>query len=138
MDDDDHYLPGAFRAIAEELGRQQDIDVLAYGFHWKGVGTTYQSSVRLYPAVWNKAWRRSFIGEDRFPNWTHSVDLGFARLMHPKARFGYLAKELYYYNFMREGSVSDRIKKGEYDNRKLPEEVRNAADRYEVWLKQRF
>ena len=135
MDDDDHYMPGAFGIIAEELKHLKDIDILAYGFEWKGMGIAKQSPQRLYPAVWNKAWRREFIGENRFPNWTHSTDLGFARMMHPKARFAYLNMPLYYYNFMRPGSVSDKIRKGEYDNSKLPENIRQAAEGYERWLK---
>lgn len=135
MDDDDHYLPGAFGIIAEELKHLHDIDILAYGFEWKGIGIAKQSPQRLYPAVWNKAWRRDFIGGNRFPNWTHSSDLGFARMMHPRARFAYLNMPLYYYNFMRPGSVSDKIRKGEYDNNTLPENMRQAAEGYERWLK---
>lgn len=135
MDDDDWYLPDAFQIIAEELGRQKDIDILAYGFEWKGMKTAYQRRERIYPAIWNKAWRREFIGEERFPDWIHSDDLGFARKMHPRARFGFLNMALYYYNFMRKGSVSDRIREGEYDNNQLPVEVRAAAEGYENWLK---
>ena len=135
MDDDDWYLPGAFAVIAEELKRQKDIDILAYGFEWKGQGIAIQKPERIYPAVWNKAWRREFIGEERFPDWFHTDDLGFARKMHPRARFGFLNMILYHYEFMRPGSISDRIRKGEFDNNKLPEEVRPAAIGYENWLK---
>ena len=55
--------------------------------------------------------------------------------MHPRARFGFLNMPLYHYEFMRPGSVSDRIRKGEYDNSKLPENIREVADGYERWLK---
>ena len=134
MDDDDWYMPGAFRKIAEELDKQKDIDILAYGFEWKGRGIAYNTPMRIYPAVWNKAWRREFIGENRFPDWIHTDDLGFARMMHPKARFGFLFEELYYYNFMRPGSVSERIRNGEYDNNDIPECARDAAIGYEKWL----
>ena len=135
MDDDDWYLPGAFQAIHDELTRQTNIDILAYGFDWKDRGPTLQSKGSIKIAVWNKAWRREFIGNERFPDWIHTDDLGFARKMHPKARFGFLPMILYYYNFMRPGSVSDRIRAGEYDNGQLPEEVRNSAKAYELWLK---
>jgi glycosyltransferase involved in cell wall biosynthesis len=135
MDDDDWYLPGAFGKIAEELDRQKDIDILAYGFEWKHMKTAYQSEARIYPAIWNKAWRREFIGDERFPDWIHTDDLGFAKRMHPRARFGFLHEALYYYNFMRVGSVSDKIRNGEYDNDQLPEDVRDAAIGYERWLK---
>ena len=135
MDDDDWYLPGAFGMIAEELKHQPNIDILAYGFEWKGMGYAMQSPKRIYPAVWNKAWRRDFIGEERFPDWIHTDDLGFARKMHPRARFGFLPAVLYHYEFMRPGSVSDRIRNGEYDNSQIPESCRGAAEGYERWLK---
>ena len=137
MDDDDSYMPDAFETIAEELKSIKDIDILAYGFDWKGRGQALQSRSRIYPAVWNKAWRREFIGEERFPDWVHTDDLGFARRMHPRARFAFLYAPLYYYNFMRPGSVSTRIRDGEYDNRQLPEDVREAAEGYERWLRQK-
>lgn len=135
MDDDDWYLPGAFGRIAEELERQKDIDILAYAFEWKHMGIGLQHPGRIYPAVWNKAWRRSFIGNERFPDWIHTDDLGFARKMHPRARFGFLPEVLYHYEFMRPGSVSDRIRDGEYDNNQLPEEIRDKVEGYEAWLK---
>ena len=135
MDDDDWYLPGAFGMIAEELRHQPNIDILAYGFEWKGMGYAMQSPKRIYPAVWNKAWRRDFIGEERFPDWIHTDDLGFARKMHPRARFGFLPEVLYHYEFMRPGSVSDKIRNGEYDNSQIPESCRGAAEGYERWLK---
>ena len=135
MDDDDWYLPDAFQAIADVLKEQKDIDILAYGFEWQRMGIAMQSPKRIYPAIWNKAWRREFIGDERFPDWVHTDDLGFARRMHPRARFGFLSVPLYHYEFMRPGSVSDRIRAGEYDNNQLPEDVRAAAESYENWLK---
>ena len=138
MDDDDWYLPGAFGRIAEELERQKDIDILAFGFEWKNRGVALQSRGRIYPAVWNKAWRREFIGEDRFPDWIHTDDLGFARKMHSRARFGFLQEVLYHYEFLRPGSVSDRIRNGEYDNNQIPDSCRDAAEEYERWLKEKF
>ena len=135
MDEDDWYLPDAFQAIADVLKEQKDIDILAYGFEWKSMGIAMQSPKRIYPAIWNKAWRREFIGDERFPDWVHTDDLGFARRMHPRARFGFLSVPLYHYEFMRPGSVSDRIRAGEYDNNQLPEDVRAAAESYENWLK---
>lgn len=139
LDDDDWYLPGAFRKIAEEIGKcGQEIDVLCYGFVWLGRGTALQSQKRMYPAVWNKAWRRSYIGDRRFPTWCHTEDVGFNRKVMPGARFAYLTEALYYYNFMRQGSVSDRIKKGEFDNNNIPEEFRDVAVGYERWLKEKY
>ena len=138
LDDDDYYLPGAFRKIADAVTRTPDIDMLAYGFDWKGVGVVKQHLGQIYIAVWNKAWKRSFIGEERFPDWIHSDDLGFAKKMHPRATFGFLGEALYYYNFMRPGSVSDKIKAGEYDNSQFPEEILADVKGYEDWLRRLF
>jgi glycosyltransferase involved in cell wall biosynthesis len=138
LDDDDYYLPGAFRKIADAVTRAPDIDMLAYGFEWKGVGAVKQNLEQVFIAVWNKAWKRSFIGDDRFPDWIHSDDLGFAKKMHPRAKFGFLDEPLYYYNFMRPGSVSDKIKAGEYDNSQFPEEILADVKGYEDWLKKLF
>ena len=135
MDDDYWFEPGAFQTIAEGIKRYDEIDILAFGFNWKGRGPTMQSRARIYPAVWNKAWRRDFIGSERFRVMAHTEDLEFARRMHPRAWIGFVNQALYHYEFMRPGSVSDRIRKGEYDNGQLPEDVRQAADGYENWLK---
>ena len=135
MDDDDHFMTDAFSEIAEELKRQPGVDILAFWFEWKGMGIGKQSCFRVYPAVWNKAWRRTFIGKNRFPAWSHTEDLFFARTMHPKAVFGFLDKPLYYYNFMREGSITDRIRKGELDNSEVDASCKGAAEGYEKWLK---
>ena len=135
MDDDDWYLPGAFRTIANAVNGRDDFDVLAYGFEWKGYGIKMQSRQRIYPAIWNKAWRRRFIGEERFPDWIHTDDCGFARKMHCRARFAFLNVALYYYNFMRPGSVSDRIRAGKLGAEEIPEECRDAALSYEKWLR---
>lgn len=136
-DDDDWYLPGAFRTLADRLKDRDDIDVLAYGFDWKYKGVALQKPTRLYPAVWSKAWRRDFIGDVRFPVWIHTEDVMFNRQLLPRARIGYLNQVLYYYNFMRKGSISDRIRDGEFDNGQIPEGFRGIAEGYENWLKSR-
>ena len=142
MDDDDHWIgENAFQTIYDAISRykelSQPIDILAFWFEWKGMGIGKQSASRVYPAVWNKAWRRNYIGRTRFPNWKHTEDLCFAKMLHPHAAFGFLNNPLYYYNFMREGSLSDKIKKGEMDNEGIDESCKNAAIGYEKWLKGR-
>lgn len=117
MDDDDWWLHEyAFQMIAERVGKAGE-DIFAFGFIWKGVGCTYNSQQKLYPAIWNKAWKRSFIGDTRFPDWRHSDDAGFARITHPYAKVEYWDMPLYYYNYMREGSLSWRIQQGEFDKK---------------------
>lgn len=139
MDDDDWYLHEfSFEMIADFIKEHQkakiEFDILAYSFIWKDVGFARNCQQRVWPAIWNKAWRREFIGNERFPEWKHSDDYGFACKLHPKARFIFWDQPFYYYNFMREGSVSDKIKKGEYTNHDIPEEFWHAPDKYEEAL----
>ena len=136
MDDDDWYLHEfAFEMIADFIKEHQkakiEFDILAYSFIWKGVGFARNTDQRVWPAIWNKAWRREFIGKERFPEWKHSDDYGFAVKLHPKARFVFWDQPFYYYNFMRAGSVSEKIKNGEYTNHDIPEEFWHAPDGYE-------
>ena len=143
MDDDDFWMRrDAFETIARELWNVNDVDVLAFAFYWRGRAIAVQKESKLYTAVWNKAWRRKFIGDTRFPDWVHTDDLGFDREMKAKAkemygglRIKFCESCLYHYNFMRLGSVSDRIRKGEFNNGQLPEDVRGAAEGYERWLR---
>lgn len=144
MDDDDWYLHEfAFELIHEYITEYKkaniEFDILAYAFIWKRHescrgGLVFNEQGHVWPAIWNKAWRREFIGKERFPEWKHSDDYGFAVKMHPKARFQFFYQPLYYYNFMREGSVSDKIRKGEYTNHDIPEEFWHAPDKYEKAL----
>ena len=85
-----------------------DIDLLCFGFIWKGRG--YAAPIRkggsLWPAVWNKAWRRTAIGDTRFPtaypdDWFFHVDM-----MNKNLRIKAFDMPLYYYNYWRPGSVS--------------------------------
>ena len=60
----------------------------------------------LWPAVWNKAWRRTAIGDTRFPtaypdDWFFHVEM-----MNKGLRIKALDMPLYYYNYWRPGSVS--------------------------------
>ena len=124
MDDDDWFMDSfAFQAIADRAGKE-DEDILAFGFYWKSYGACMNKPEKLYTAVWNKAWRREFIERigARFPDWQHSDDEGFSRITHGKAKIAYLNQCLYYYNFMRNGSLTWKITKGMIDGT-IPKEV---------------
>ena len=53
--------------------------------------------------------------DDWFPDWKHSDDEGFSRITHHRAKIAYLDANLYYYNFMRPGSLTWQIEKGMLD-----------------------
>lgn len=114
IDDDDWFMDSmVFRTIADTVGKQGE-DVLAFSFFWKGHGVARNRKDHLWTAVWNKCWRREFIERigARFPDWAHSDDDGFSKFCHPKAKIAFLDQCLYFYNFMREGSLTWQIEKG--------------------------
>ena len=123
MDDDDWFPnENVFRSIADRAGKDGE-DILAFGFEWKGHGYHMNSPKRLYTAVWNKCWRKEFIDRigARFPDWKHSDDEGFSRITHHRAQIAYLNECLYYYNFLRPGSLTWQIENGLLD-KTIPEE----------------
>lgn len=107
MDDDDHWLHEfAFTQIDQAIS--DNTDLLCFGFIWKGRG--YAAPIRegntYWPAVWSKAWRRSAIGDTRFPA-DYPDDYLFALEMDKKPlRTRVLNMPLYYYNYWRPGSIS--------------------------------
>ena len=119
-DDDDWFLHQyVFENVADTLkANGGEIDLMAFGFIWKkgdrNVITPALQGENIWIAPWTKAWRRSFIGEHRFPAWKHSDDLGFAEEMYPLIKkFGTSDQAIYYYNYMHEGSIQWRLKIGD-------------------------
>lgn len=112
MDDDDHFMEdNAFEVLADAA---EGVDVVAFHFFWKDRGITKVSPDHKWTAVWNKAWRMDFLKRigARFPDWEHSDDDGFCKYVLPRAEIAYLDAVLYYYNFMREGSLTWQMQNG--------------------------
>ena len=118
MDDDDHFLHEfVFRQIAGKL-MEVSVDVLAFSFIWKGKRYQAQTPARRNIAAWTKCWRRDFIGETRFSDVPYWGDVDFNRLMFGKnPRVFYWDMPMYYYNYLRPGSISWREKQGEIKGR---------------------
>ena len=124
-DDDDWWLHEcAFEMIAPEC--EDDVDVVAFGFKardfcgFDGLHTflsnnqNFSDDIRVWAAPWTKAWRREFIGDHRFPDIEHSDDLPFTQEMMPLVRsIRTIYEPLYFYNYMRPGSIQDRLARGE-------------------------
>ena len=70
--------------------------------------------------------------------WIHTEDVEFNKIVLPGAWYAYLMEPVYYYNFMREGSISDRIRNGKMGYEGVPEQCRYAAKGYERWLKEKY
>ena len=114
MDDDDWWKTDeAFEIIAHAIRQGGKFDVLAFGFTFGGNGYASQYPGHLYIAIWNKAWRRGFIGDTRFPEVPHSDDVGFAEATHYRANFRYIDDDLYYYDYMRPGSITQKLHTGQ-------------------------
>ena len=118
IDDDDWWLHEfVLEQINEKLSGE---DLLCFAFIWKGRG--YASPDRgggvLWPAVWNKCWKREAIGDTRFPA-AYPDDLLFHMAMMDKLMvITYWEMPLYYYNYWRDGSISTQ-KEPDLRERKL-------------------
>ena len=133
MDDDDWFLHEFVFEVIADIVKKQGCDVVSFGFIWKMKDEeTGEIKNKLTPplkengvawvAPWTKAWRRSFIGDHRFPSWKHSDDLGFAEEMYPLIKLGGLANiPIYYYNYLREGSIAWKLSTGELSNADMKE-----------------
>lgn len=109
MDDDDWWLHEYVLSQLAEKTTNEKFDVLVFGFIWKHLGYTgtLSPSGEYYPAVWNKCWKRSFIGDTRFPNVYSVSDYYFhLEMMKKYPRIVRWEMPLYYYNYLRKGSIS--------------------------------
>lgn len=109
LDDDDYWLHEyVLKQIADKL---TDEDVLCFSFIFKGVGYAVPlgncGGTEHWVAVWNKCWKRSFIDNVRFSNKTTGEDTDFHwAMMSKKPKIVNWDMPIYYYNYMRPGSLS--------------------------------
>lgn len=116
MDDDDWFLHEfVFGQLAEVVGRHGE-DILMFSFIWKGVGYAKHGNGNHFLAVWNKCWRREFLKDVRFPDTPYWSDKEFdRRAMAKNPVVVSWDMPMYYYNYLREGSISWRKEKGEIE-----------------------
>ena len=115
LDDDDWWLHEYVLDLIDKAlaACNYEVDLLQFGFIWKTKGYCGSRSnpnsdqQTLYTNVWTKCFRREFIGDIRFPN-VHSIsDSKFVNAIiqkNPRVRF--LDHPMYYYNWLRPGSIS--------------------------------
>lgn len=116
MDDDDWFLHEYVFEMIHSKVLGCDEDMLLFSFIWKGRGYANQVPSRMWIAVWSKCWRREFIGETRFPPIPHWSDKPFMEeIIKKEPRIMTWDMPMYYYNYLREGSISWRQKKGEIE-----------------------
>lgn len=113
MDDDDWWVR---RDVLEILANvidagTVDFDILAFAFEWPNyrIAPPRGNNGFYWPAVWTKCWNREFIGETRFPNIPMESDFEFWKAMAAKGpRIADMDVVMYHYNYMREGSQTER------------------------------
>ena len=109
LDSDDWYLHEfVFEQLADKVGRENE-DLLIFTLIWKhiGYGKIRSPKGTIYPHVANKCWRRSSIGDTRFPDYKPAEDEKFFQTMlQKKLKIVEWDMPLYYYNYLREGSIS--------------------------------
>ena len=106
MDDDDHWLHEYVLAQLADMTGYHNEDILRFSFIWKGIG---YAKCGDYFACWNKVWKRSFVGDTRFSDIENWSDVDFHNAMMAKNPIVYdWNMPMYYYNFMRPGSISER------------------------------
>lgn len=113
IDADDWWL---HEFVFEQLAERTEItnaDAIVFDIVWKHIGVVGAISGRnnqYYPHCTNKCWRKSFIGDTRFPNIKPDSDAGFhTEIMKKNPVFDIWDMPMYYYNFLREDSYSSNL-----------------------------
>lgn len=111
LDDDDWWVHEFVLDIVNGVMSSNECDFVQFGFIWKSKGYCPSSKAHgyLYSNVWTKCFKRSFIGDTRFPN-VHSIsDSKFIdALLEKNPKILYCDHPIYYYNWLRPGSISER------------------------------
>lgn len=115
MDDDDWFL---HEYVFDELYRAimdipDNVSMLVFDFIWKGRGVYHNTQGQCNIAVWSKCWRREIIGDTRFPGIHFTSDDPFMHEIVKKQPVAiWLNQPMYYYNYMRKGSQTERHEHG--------------------------
>ena len=108
MDDDDWFLHEFVFEQLHEAAVDTDADLLVFDFIWKGRGYYRNAGGKTNIAVWSKCWRRSFVGDTRFPAIPFTSDEPFMQeIIAKKPRALFMGVPMYFYNYMRKGSQTE-------------------------------
>lgn len=113
MDDDDWWLHEfVLGQINKKLEDNHNPDLLCFSFIWKGIkyASPRSNGNTLYPSVWNKCWKRFYIGDTRFDDVYSISDYHFHLAMMKKPHTSIeWDMPMYYYNYLRPGSISHEM-----------------------------
>ena len=109
IDDDDYFLHEyCLELLADKVGKNGE-DVLDFSFIWKTLGYKNPTPEEQFVMVWCRAWKRTFIGDNRFNDQEYGSDKEFYERMiqnNENVTVTFWHCPIYYYNYMREGSLS--------------------------------
>ena len=112
MDDDDWWL---HEFVLEQLDRKlkeiPETDILCFSFIFKGwkYASPKGNNGQRWIAVWNKCWRRDCIEGTRFSAKYSISDVDFHNgMMRKNLKMYDWDMPMYYYNYLREGSISEK------------------------------
>ena len=117
-DDDDWFCDDScFQQIADAINTN-DTDIIAFGYICKGRGYVSPSRLTVFNPgdahVWSNCWKRSAITGAKFGDAVFCSDTYFVRDVKIRTqRYVLLDQPLYYYNFKRPGSQTDKLIRGE-------------------------
>ena len=116
LDDDDWWI---HEYVLEEIHNAvygcwgAATNMVCFDFIWKGKGYASVQPSRMNIAVWSKAFRRSLIGDTRFPAIPFTSDQPFMdEICAKRPTCVPLNKLMYYYNYMRKGSQTEEHARG--------------------------
>lgn len=115
MDDDDWWLHEfVLSQLDTKLKETNSPDILCFSFIFKSwkYASPKGNFGGYWIAVWNKCWKRSFIGSTRFPNVYSISDTYFhGELFNKHPKIETWDMPMYYYNYMRKGSITESGRK---------------------------
>ena len=113
MDDDDWFLHEYVFQMLYEAVSEATFDMLIFSFIWKGRGYYENPRGKMNIAVWSKCWRREFIGDTRFPAIPFTSDDPFMQdILKKNPNCAWWDMPMYYYNYMRTGSQTEKHERG--------------------------
>ena len=114
LDDDDWFL---HEFVLERLNAsigQHGEDMLGFSFIWRNRGYTRQDADTCFKMVWGYCWKASFIRDMHFSSVAYGADsVFFDDAMKRNPTIVFIDEPMYYYNYMREGSMTWRKERGE-------------------------
>lgn len=128
LDDDDHFLHEYVLTLLKDyitdcntVGCHEPPDVIGFSYICRGTGYMKQTPEHCYTMCWAYCWERAAISDTRFKNIPYGADNQFYEDMMKKKPFvEFWDMPMYYYNYMREGSMTyNKIHEGEEEKKSV-------------------